>query len=35
MGNIANQASDQRLAVQSMGEQSGLAYSMMTNGGYD
>ena len=35
MGNIANQASDQKLAVQSMGEQAGLAYSMMTNGGYD
>ena len=26
---------DQRLAVQSMGEQAGLAYSMMTSGGYD
>ena len=35
MGNIADQASDQRLAVQSMGEQAGLAYSMMTGGGYD
>ena len=35
MKNIADQASDQRLAVQSMGEQAGLAYSMMTNGGYD
>ena len=35
MGNIADQASDKRLAVQSMGEQAGLAYSMMTSGGYD
>ena len=35
MGTIADNASDQRLAVQSMGEQAGLAYSMMTNGGYD
>ena len=35
MGNIADNASDQRLAVQSMGEQAGLAYSMMTSGGYD
>ena len=35
MGDIADQASDQRLAVQSMGEQAGLAYSLMTNGGYD
>ena len=35
MGNIADQASDQKLAVQSMGEQAGLAYSMMTGGGYD
>ena len=35
MGNIADQASDQRLAVQSMGEQAGLAYSMMTDGGYN
>ena len=35
MGNIADDAADQRLAVQSMGEQAGLAYSMMTGGGYD
>ena len=35
MGNIANDAMDQRLAVQSMGEQAGLAYSMMTDGGYN
>ena len=35
MGSIANDASDQRLAVQSMGEQAGLAYSIMTSGGYD
>ena len=35
MNNISDTASDQRLAVQSMGEQAGLAYSMMTNGGYN
>ena len=35
MGSIADDATDQRLAVQSMGEQAGLAYSMMTSGGYD
>ena len=35
MSNIANIATDQRLAVQSMGEQAGLAYSMMTDGGYN
>ena len=35
MGNIADNASDQRLAVQSMGEQAGLAYSLMTDGGYN
>ena len=35
MSNISDMASDQRLAVQSMGEQAGLAYSMMTNGGYN
>ena len=35
MGDIAGDAADQRLAVQSMGEQAGLAYSMMANGGYD
>ena len=35
MGTIADNASDQRLAVQSMGEQAGLAYSLMTDGGYN
>ena len=35
MADIADSAADQRLAVQSMGEQAGLAYSMMTSGGYD
>lgn len=35
MGNIADDAADQRLAVQSMGEQAGLAYSLMTDGGYN
>lgn len=35
MANIADQAIDQRLAVQSMGEQAGLAYSLMTDGGYN
>ena len=35
MSNIADQASNQRLAVQSMGEQAGIAYSMMTDGGYN
>lgn len=35
MGNIADSAEDQRLAVQSMGEQAGLAYSIMTDGGYN
>ena len=35
MGDIADQASAQRLAVQSMGEQAGLAYSLMTDGGYN
>lgn len=34
MGNIADTAATQRLAVQSMGEQAGLTYSMMTDGGY-
>jgi hypothetical protein len=34
MRGIADTATDQRLAVQSMGEQAGLAYSMMTDGGY-
>ena len=35
MGNISDTASDQRLSVQSMGEQAGIAYSMMTDGGYN
>ena len=35
MADIGDIAEDQRLAVQSMGEQAGLAYSMMTSGGYD
>ena len=35
MADIGDTAEDQRLAVQSMGEQAGLAYSMMTGGGYD
>ena len=35
MGNIADTARDQRSMVQSMGEQAGLAYSMMTDGGYN
>jgi hypothetical protein len=35
MSDVAGQASDQRLAVQSMGEQAGIAYSMMTDGGYN
>ena len=35
MSNIADTASDQRLAVQSMGEQAGLAYSIMTDGGFN
>ena len=35
MSNIADDATDQRLAVQSMGEQAGLAYSLMTDGGYN
>ena len=35
MFNVADTASDQRLAVQSMGEQAGLAYSMMTNGNFN
>ena len=35
MGDISDTATDQRLAVQSMGDQAGLAYSMMTGGGYD
>ena len=35
MADISDTAEDQRLAMQSMGEQAGLAYSMMTSGGYD
>lgn len=35
MGDIASNAEDQRLAVQSMGEQAGLTYSLMTDGGYN
>ena len=35
MGEIAEDAANRRLAVQSMGEQAGLAYSMMTSGGYN
>ena len=35
MGNIADEANDQRMAVQSMGEQAGLAYSLITDGGYN
>jgi hypothetical protein len=35
MSDVADTARDQRLAVQSMGEQAGLAYSMMTDGGYN
>ena len=35
MGNIADDAQDRRLAAQSMGQQAGLAYSMMTDGGYN
>lgn len=35
MAGVADTTRDQRLAVQSMGEQAGLAYSMMTDGGYN
>lgn len=35
MRGVADTATDQRLAVQSMGEQAGLAYSIMTDGGYN
>ena len=35
MRGVADTATDQRLAAQSMGEQAGLAYSMMTDGGYN
>lgn len=34
MGDISEEAIDQRLAAQSMGEQAGLAYALMTDGGY-
>ena len=34
MGDISEEATDQRLAAQSMGEQAGLAYALMTDGGY-
>lgn len=35
MGDISDTATMQRLSVQSMGEQAGLAYSMLTDGGYN
>ena len=35
MADVADTARDQRLAVQSMGEQAGIAYSMMADGGYN
>ena len=35
MGDISEEATDQRLNAQSMGEQAGLAYSLMTDGGYN
>ena len=35
MARIANDATDRRLLAQSMGEQAGLAYSMMADGGYN
>lgn len=35
MGDISDTAAVQRLSAQSMGEQSGLAYSMLTDGGYN
>lgn len=35
MANIADTATDQRNYVQSMGEQAGLVYSLMTDGGYN
>ena len=35
MASISRSATDQRLAVQSMGEQAGLAYQMMASGGYN
>lgn len=35
MADISEDAMDRRSIVQSMGEQAGLAYSLMTNGGYN
>ena len=35
MANIADTATDQKNYIQSMGEQAGLVYSMMTDGGYN
>ena len=35
MGDISDTAAIQRFSVQSMGEQAGLAYSMLTDGGYN
>jgi hypothetical protein len=35
MGDVADSANDQRMLVQSMGEQAGLNYSLMTDGGYN
>ena len=35
MSSIAEEASDDRLLVQSMGQQAGLTYSMMMDGGYN
>ena len=35
MADISDTVTDQRLVVSSMGEQAGLAYSMMTSGGYN
>ena len=35
MGEIADDANDQRMIVQSMGEQAGLNYSLLTDGGYN
>ena len=35
MGDISDTAAMQRFSVQSMGEQAGLAYSMLTDGGYN
>lgn len=35
MARIADDATDRRLLAQSMGEQAGLAYSLMTDGGYN